>query len=95
MRKPRSPPPVKNNEALARQRMIVYSRRLVIAALVLLVLVGIGDAFYLTWERRSHGHLHAGFATVTMPFAAVLFVVVTWWNWRWILNHPKVPRRGP
>lgn len=84
----------KDDEERARRRVILFSRRLVFAALAFLVLFGICDTVYLTWEMKSHGHLHAGFATVVIPLVAVFYVVISWWDWRWVPSHSQEPMRG-
>ena len=95
MRKPHRTLPGKDDDERMLRRTIAHSRALFLAALAFLVVVGIGEIFYLKWELKSHGHLHAAFATVMLPFAAVLFVVVSFWNWRWISRHPVVHEKEP
>lgn len=61
---------------------LAFSRGVLLASLVFLVVVAIGDALYIAYVPRHGGHLILPAMVFAAPLAAVFFVFLTLWNWR-------------
>ena len=71
-----------------KQRDIRFSRHLFIAALLLVAAVAVGDTVYFALQIAKHsGHIYIPGFAVAAPIAAMLFVLLSWWNWRAVLRR--------
>lgn len=74
-------------------RDVAYSRALVVVSLVLLVLVLIGDALYVAFIPRRHGHLVLPALFFAAPLVMVFMVSVAVWNW-WVTRRRYLSARA-
>ena len=65
---------------LAKER--AFSRGVLMASVILLVVVVLGDALYIAYVPRHGGHLILPALVFAAPLAAIFFVLLTVWNWR-------------
>lgn len=70
-----------SQEERRQARDVAFSRGLVFGSLVLMVLVVIADALYVTFVPRRHGHLILPAIVFVAPLVTVLLVALTVWNW--------------
>lgn len=74
------------------QRDIRTSRRIFIASLLLLVVVALGDTIYVALQlAKNRSHIYIPAIVVAAPFAALFFVVMSWWNWWAVLRRANQP----
>lgn len=61
---------------------LAFSRGVLIASVVLLVVVALVDALYVVYVPRQRGHLILPALVFVAPLVTIFLVLLTVWNWR-------------